>query len=191
MGLAPSENPENLGNSVVAKVPVPIFHSLGAKSAKPAGRRSGIVAHAAPRRSAVEANGESEKLAASPLRLSPLPPFRAPILVSTSPLTRLPVLPSSMHKPWVRSEGYRISGLNIVYGWTASPVHSSSTSFCVRFNAPVARLAATLDTGPVASSYPRGIPTRLSTNHFQSARSSLGSPLIYRDAGQPPKHWVG
>jgi hypothetical protein len=25
MGLAPSENPENLGKSVVAKVPVPIF----------------------------------------------------------------------------------------------------------------------------------------------------------------------
>jgi hypothetical protein len=25
MGLAPSENPENLGKSLVAKVPVPIF----------------------------------------------------------------------------------------------------------------------------------------------------------------------
>jgi hypothetical protein len=32
MGLAPSENPENLGKSVTAKVPAPIFHSLGAKS---------------------------------------------------------------------------------------------------------------------------------------------------------------
>jgi hypothetical protein len=28
MGLAPSENRENLGRSVVAKVPVPISHSL-------------------------------------------------------------------------------------------------------------------------------------------------------------------
>jgi hypothetical protein len=29
MGLAPSENPENLGKSTVAKVPVPILYSLG------------------------------------------------------------------------------------------------------------------------------------------------------------------
>jgi hypothetical protein len=84
--------------------------------------------------------------------------------------TQLPVLPSSMHKPWAGSESYQISGLNTVYGWTASPVHSSSLPFCVRFNAAVTRHAATLDTGPVASSYPRGVSTRLSTNHFQSAR---------------------
>jgi hypothetical protein len=99
--------------------------------------------------------------------------------------TRLPVLPSSMHKPWAGSESYKISGLNTVHGWTASPVHSSSLPFCVRFNAAVARRAATLDTGPVASSYPRGVSTRLSTNHFQSARSSLGS--------KPSPHtgWLG
>jgi len=90
-------------------------------------------------------------------------------------MTRLPVLPSSMHKPWAGSESYKISGLDTVHGWTASPVHSSSLPFCVRFNAAVARRAATLDTGPVASSYPRGIPTRLSTNHFQSARASFCS----------------
>jgi hypothetical protein len=90
-------------------------------------------------------------------------------------MTRLPVLPSSMHKPWAGSESYKISGLDTVHGWTASPVHSASLPFCVRFNAAVARRAATLDTGPVASSYPRGVSTRLSTNHFQSARASDGS----------------
>ena len=36
-------------------------------------------------------------------------------------------------------------------------------------------LAATLDTGPVASSYPGGIRTRSSSNYFQSARASDGS----------------
>jgi hypothetical protein len=87
-------------------------------------------------------------------------------------MTRLPVLPSSLDIPWAGSESYKISGLNTVHGWTASPVHSSSLPFCVRFNAAVARRAATLDTGPVASSYPRGVSTRLSTNHFQSARPS-------------------
>jgi hypothetical protein len=33
------------------------------------------------------------------------------------------------------------------------------------------RFAATLDTGPLAKSYPRGSHTRLSSNHFQSARA--------------------
>lgn len=87
------------------------------------------------------------------------------------------VTPSSMHKPWAGSESYQISGLNTIHGWTASPVHSSSLPFCVRFNAAVTRRAATLDTGPVANGYPRGVPTRLSTNHFQSARPSAGSSL--------------
>jgi hypothetical protein len=47
MGLAPSRHGENPRKSAVSKVPVPIFHSL-----------------AAPRSSALEADGESEKLAA-------------------------------------------------------------------------------------------------------------------------------
>ena len=153
MGLAPSENPENFGKSVVAKVPVPILFNPSTASeprqAKPAGRRSGMVAHAAPRRSAVETDGESE----NELR----PSFEPPSAFRPSPLTRLPVLPSSLYKPWAESESYQISGLDTVYGWTASPVHSSSLPFCVRFNAPVARRAATLDTGPVASSYPRAL----------------------------------
>ena len=93
-----------------------------------------------------------------------------------SPLTRPSVLPSSMNKPWAGSDRYKLSGLNTVHGWTASPVHSSSLPFCVRFNVSLRggtpySHAATLDTGPVASGYPGGIRTRWSTNHFQSARA--------------------
>ena len=51
----------------------------------------------------------------------------------------------------------------------ASPVHSFSLPFCVRFNAAVTSDAATLDTGPLAKSYPGGVHTRLSINHFQFA----------------------
>jgi hypothetical protein len=96
----------------------------------------------------------------------------------TSCVTRPAVLPSGLDKPWAGYDSYQISGLDTVYGWTASPVHSSSRPFCVRFNAAVTRHAATLDTGPVASSYPRGVSTRLSTNHFQSARPPPGSAAI-------------
>ncbi len=53
---------------------------------------------------------------------------------------------------------------------TAIPVHSSSLPFCVRFNEPVTRPAATLDTRPRAKGYAGGIPTRLSKSHFQFAR---------------------
>lgn len=51
----------------------------------------------------------------------------------------------------------------------SQPVHSSSLPFCVRFNVVVTKHAATLDTGLVANDYPGGIPTRLSSNHFQFA----------------------
>jgi hypothetical protein len=51
----------------------------------------------------------------------------------------------------------------------SEPVHSSSLPSCVRFNMAVTRHAATLDTGPVANGYPGGVPTRLSSNHFQYA----------------------
>ena len=67
--------------------------------------------------------------------------------------------------------GTTLSELNTVHGWTASPVHSSSLPFCVCFNVPVTRYAATLDTGPVASGYPGGVHSRWSTNHFQFARA--------------------
>ena len=41
--------------------------------------------------------------------------------------------------------------------------------------APASTLAATLDTGPVASGYPSGVSSRLSANHFRFARSPIGS----------------
>jgi hypothetical protein len=47
--------------------------------------------------------------------------------------------------------------------------HSTSLAFCVRFNAAVARRAATLDTGRLVRPYPGGIRTRLSRHHFQDA----------------------
>ncbi len=107
-----------------------------------------------------------------------------PGLLQPLAMTRPPVLPSSMDKPWAGSESYQISGLNTVYGWTANPVHSSSLPFCVRFNVALRggtpySHAATLDTGPVASGYPGEVCTRWSTNHFQSARPKLGSAIAY------------
>ena len=75
-------------------------------------------------------------------------------------MTRLPILPSSMHKPWAGSDSYKISGLNTIHGWKTNPVHSSSLPFCVRFNVPVTRHAATLDTEPGASGYSDGVHTR-------------------------------
>jgi hypothetical protein len=54
-------------------------------------------------------------------------------------------------------------------GWAASPVHSSSLPFCVSFNEAVTGQAATLDTGPLARSYPGGSRTHLSMKHFQFA----------------------
>ena len=102
-----------------------------------------------------------------------------------SPVTRPPVLPSSVNKPWAGSESYKFSGLNTIHGWTASPVHSSSLPFRVRFNVPVTSRAATLDTGPGASGYPGGIRTRWPTSHFQYARSRPCSSAFALRDGRP------
>ena len=67
--------------------------------------------------------------------------------------------------------------LNTVQGWAVSRYLSPSLPFCVSFNASVTRHAATLDTRPVANSYPGGSHTHLSTNHFQYARAPLCSLL--------------
>lgn len=78
----------------------------------------------------------------------------------------LKVSPSGMQKPWaVSNRKTMISELNLIQGWTASPYLSSSLPFCVRFNQRLRRemsytLTATLDTGPVANSYPGGILIR-------------------------------
>ena len=68
-----------------------------------------------------------------------------------------------------RFQKIRHFGAQYHSGRDATPYLSSSLPFCVRFNAPVTRNAATLDTGPLARSYPGGNPTRLSPNHFQFA----------------------
>jgi hypothetical protein len=47
----------------------------------------------------------------------------------------------------------------------------------------VTRHAATLDTGLVASGYPGGSLTHLSSTHFQYARASLGYLAIQFSAG--------
>ena len=76
----------------------------------------------------------------------------------------------------------RISGLNTIQGWVASPYLSSSLPFCVRFNVALQLVpynnAATLDTEPPAKSYSGGSLTHLSLNHFQNARPSLGSSVL-------------
>ncbi len=78
-----------------------------------------------------------------------------------------------MHTPWAGSDRNKISGLNTVQGSTVSRYLLTSLPFCVRFNVPVTRHAATLDTGPVANSYPDGIHTHLFSNHFQYARATF------------------
>ena len=99
---------------------------------------------------------------------------------SHSPLTRPPVLPSSIYTPWEGSERYAISGLHTIQRGTASPYLSSSLPFCVRFNAGLRNwpytCAATLDTGPLARSYPGGVSSRLSPNHFQFAHRNCVEP---------------
>ena len=92
-------------------------------------------------------------------------------------------MPSSMHTPWAGSNRYKISELMSFTAERPLPVDSPSLPFCVRFNEPLRRRrqhygftspyrhAATLDNGPLAKSYPCGSHTRLSSNHFQSARA--------------------
>ena len=111
-----------------------------------------------------------------------------PGLLSQLARTRREILPSSMHTPWAGSNRYKISELMSFTAERPLPVDSPSLPFCVRFNealrdvarlrlhAPY-RLAATLDTEPLAKSYSGGSRTRLSSNHFQSARSPLCSHL--------------
>ena len=60
-------------------------------------------------------------------------------------------------------------------------VYASTSHFeaspTLRLHAPY-KLAATLDTEPLAKSYSDGISPRLSTNHLQSARAWLGSATL-------------
>lgn len=90
-----------------------------------------------------------------------------------------------MHTPWAGSNRYKISELMSFTAERPLPVDSPSLPFWARFNEPLRRrrqhygfttsysFAATLDTGPLAKSYPCGSHTRLSSKHFQSARALL------------------
>jgi len=64
-----------------------------------------------------------------------------------------------------------ISELNTVQGSTVSRYLSSSLPFCVRSNVAATTQAATLDTGPVANSYPNGNRTHLFSIRFQYSRA--------------------
>lgn len=112
-----------------------------------------------------------------------------PGLLSQLAVSRREILPSSMHTPWAESNRYKISELMSFTAGRPLPVDSPSLPFCVRFNEKLRSrrqhygftypysFAATLDTEPPAKSYSGGCHTRLSSNHFQSARSPLGSRL--------------
>ena len=112
-----------------------------------------------------------------------------PGLLSQLAVARREILPSSMHTPWAGSNSYKISELMSFIAERPPPVDSPSLPFWVRFNELLRirrqhygfthsyTFAATLDTGPLAKSYPRGSLTRLSSTHFQSARASPCSHL--------------
>ena len=59
---------------------------------------------------------------------------------------------------------------------SASPVTLAPRLLsCLRINPPVAGQTARLDTGPVASGYPGGLPTHSSTRHRQAATDPISS----------------
>ena len=124
-----------------------------------------------------------------------------PGLLSPLAKSRREMLPSSMHTPWAGSNRYKISELMSFTAERPPPVGSPSLPFWARFNEPLRlrrqdygftdsyRFAATLDNGPLAKSYPCGSLTRLSSNHFQSARAtdcSATSKRPIREADRYP-----
>lgn len=112
-----------------------------------------------------------------------------PGLLSQLAMSRREILPPSMLTPWAGSNRYKISELVSFTAERPPPVGSPSLPFWVRFNEPLRmrrqdygftrpyQFAATLDTGPLAKSYPRGNHTRLSSNHLQSAPAWLCSAI--------------
>ena len=94
-------------------------------------------------------------------------------------------------------------GAHVIHRREATPGRFTLTTFlCTLQRAtsktlPALRLhasyrhAATLDTGPLAKSYPRGIRPRLSSNHFQSARSRNCYPALgIQLPGRIEESWV-
>ena len=94
-------------------------------------------------------------------------------------MTLQSMLPSGVNKPWAESNRYKISELIPFIAAGPPAIHSPSLPFCVRFKIRLQPMVpitypATLDTGPLAKSYPRGISPRLSIRPCQSARSPFG-----------------
>ena len=92
----------------------------------------------------------------------------------------LPFRAHSMNRPWAGSNRYKISEL-MSFAKRCSPPRGHSRSIhphylsvyasrC-HFRQSLYRHPATLDTGHGANAYPGGDHTRLSSNHFQSARA--------------------
>ena len=93
------------------------------------------------------------------------------------------MLPSGMNTPWAGSNRYKDFGAQYHSqpGGHARSVHPHVLSVYASnsdFDTLPYTLPATLDTGPLAKSYPGGITSRLSTSHFQFARSPVGYLLI-------------
>ena len=96
------------------------------------------------------------------------------------------VLPSSMHRPWAGSNRNHVFGAQSHSGFDSQSIPFTLTTFCGYASISdfggeppyTLLLTANLNTGPVASSYPGGIHTRSSSNYFQSARASSGSPIL-------------
>ena len=113
------------------------------------------------------------------------PGLRSPLAVSRSPM-----LPSGMHTPWAGSDRYQDFGAQYhsqpdgharsvhprVLSVYASTLDFGGVSGYHPLCCPYTN-AARLDTEPLARSYSGGVRTRLSTNHFQSARPTLCSPI--------------
>jgi len=100
-------------------------------------------------------------------------------------MARSPMLPSGMHTPWAGSDRYKDFGAQYHsqpdgHARSVHPrvlsVYASTLDFGgVSGYHPLCRPytnAATLDTEPLARSYSGGVHTRLSSNHFQSARAT-------------------
>ena len=92
-------------------------------------------------------------------------------------------LPSSMHTPWAGSNrkqcfrssiSFRVDSQSIPFTLTTSLFTLQATTSANGAYTPPAKL----DTGRAANTYPGGIPTRLSSNHFQSARARHGYPNL-------------
>jgi hypothetical protein len=109
--------------------------------------------------------------------------LRLRVFSERSPLARTKMLPSGMHTPWAGSNRKPQFRSSIPfragrYSLTFHPHYLSVYASTNDFGDSPYTLAATLDTGPGASGYPDGIPARSSSNYFQSARASDGSPVL-------------